>query len=360
MSSLFLLLSLVAADPAAALDELTRDAERKLAEAVVTVMNKRLVSPSGDKHDLFGLAPYHWPNPDDPGGKAVFRDGRVNPEANTDAYDRVAYFRFTDAVLTLSAAYRHTRDERFAAGAARWLRAWLVDPQTRMNPNLNYCQCIVGESKGMPIGIIRGVALVQFTKCEAVLAESRHWSAEDRAAFRQWMAEYLTWLRESELGRAEARAVNNHGTWYDAQVAALALFTGDPELAKATVEGAKKNRIALQIQPDGRQPFEMLRTKSWDYAILNLEGLFTLANVGDAVGVDLWNYQTVDGRSLRKALDFLLPYASGAKKWSARQIVPFDPAALAPLLRRAARAYGEATYTPADETAQSLLIVAFD
>ena len=49
--------------------------------------------------------------------------------------------------------------------------------------------------------------------------------------------------------------------------------------------------IPQEIQPDGRQPFELKRTNSWDYSTFNLQGLFELASIGQHMGMDLWNYK---------------------------------------------------------------------
>lgn len=73
---------------------------------------------------------------------------------------------------------------------------------------------------------------------------------------------------------------------------------------------------------------------------MNLQGFLDLAMLGEHVGIDLWNAETTDGRSIRKALDYLKPFAVNRRPWLHRQIVPFDPEALAPLLLRAARPYG--------------------
>jgi Alginate lyase len=75
-----------------------------------------------------------------------------------------------------------------------------------------------------------------------------------------------------------------------------------------------------------------------------LEALFDATSIADKLGMDLWNYQTPDKRSIRKALDWLLPFAIGAKKWSHQQISAWQPERLAPLLRRAALEYREVSY----------------
>jgi hypothetical protein len=72
--------------------------------------------------------------------------------------------------------------------------------------------------------------------------------------------------------------------------------------------------------------------------------LFDAASIADKLGMDLWNYETQDKRGIRKTLDWLLPFAIGAKKWSYQQISAWQPEKLAPFLRRAALQYREMAY----------------
>src|SRR5256886_13454327 len=151
-------------------------------------------------------------------------------------------------------------------------------------------------------------------------------------------------MQESKNGREESAAKNNHGTYYDVQVVSFALFLRKRDLAVRVLQEARKKRIATQIEPDGRQPLELARTKAWGYSNGNLDGLTELATLGERVGVDLWNFQTHDGRSIRKALDFLTPIAVGAQKWQYQELGGVKPESLFPLMRRAARSYRDKQY----------------
>jgi len=143
-------------------------------------------------------------------------------------------------------------------------------------------------------------------------------------------------------------------------VASLALYTGDNDLARNVLEAVKKRRIDTQIRPDGSQPYELARTKSFGYSVMNLDGFFRLAVMGEKIGVDLWNYESGDGAGLRKALDFLAPYADPANKWPHKQIVPMSRERLFSLLRQGAMAYSDPSYDfladriPKDETFDSI------
>jgi hypothetical protein len=175
-----------------------------------------------------------------------------------------------------------------------------------------------------------------------MLKGSPAWTAGLQHGMEKWFRAYLDWMLTSKNGLEEARAANNHGSWYLAQTAAYALFVDDKKQARAAVRLGRE-RIAKQIEPDGRQPLELTRTKSYSYSLYNLKALFTLAEFGPAVGEDLFAYRTRDGRSLRAALDYMAPYFKADKEWLGIQIKEIkhpDPE-LAALLRRAAIAYRE-------------------
>jgi hypothetical protein len=326
-----------------ALGRLRAEADRALQTPLLTVVEKPQVPPSGDKHDYLSMAPYWWPDPGQPDGKPyISKDGRTNPERSR--YDAPKLSRLSSAVPTLALAYALTGHEPYADHAARLLRAWFLDPKTRMNPNLNFGQFVPGRNDGRGAGIIETRGLIGIVDAVGLLEGLASWAARDTDGMRAWFRDYLTWMRTSPIGRAEAEARNNHGSWYDAQVVAYALFVGDDRLAREVLEAAKGGRIARQVEPDGRQPLELTRTKSLGYCMFNLEALTTLAAFGDRAGVDLWRYRTGDGRSVRTALDWLVPYAIGAKPWPYEQITTPRASGLLLPLRRAAVAYNEPAY----------------
>jgi hypothetical protein len=327
----------------AAVAALEEDAKKAVAMKPTSVMDKTIIPPSGDKHDYMSQAPYWWPDPAKPDGRPyIRRDGERNPEINriTD-HDNLG--RLTSAVSTLGLAFSMTGRDEYAAQAARLVRIWFLDPATRMNPHLNYGQGIPGINEGRGVGIIETRGLPEMLDGLRLLAGSPQWTAADEAGLQSWMGAYLKWLTDSPYGQDEGKNGNNHETWYDVQVASLALYTGQQDVARRTLEGSR-SRIARQIEPDGRQPRELERTRSWDYSEFNLTAFFNLATLGERVGVDLWGYRKADGRSLRQALDFMVAYATGERKWPDPQITDFRPGAIHRVLRRAAVAWKAPTY----------------
>ncbi|MBI5835348.1 MAG: alginate lyase family protein [Armatimonadetes bacterium] len=332
-------------DPA--LTRLRAEADKALAGRPPSVMDKTIVPPSGDKHDYMSMGPYWWPDPAKPDGKPyIRRDGEVNPESRDGAgTDTGALGRMASSVATLALAWYLTGHEPYADRAVELLRVWFLDPATRMNPNLNYGQAIPGITQGRGIGIIDTTSLVPVADALGLLEGARAFTPELRDGLVTWFGAYLKWLRDSRNGQEEARTTNNHRTWYMVQVASMALLTGDTALAKATLEGAKA-QLAHQIQPDGRQPEELARTNSFGYSGMNLTAWFNLAEIGRHADVDLYGYHTDDGRGIRAALDYLLPYIAERSTWPHEQIKALKgpDEGLAGLVCRAARLWPDGKY----------------
>jgi hypothetical protein len=332
----------------AAVARLRAEADQALGRGPFTVMAKRLAPPSGDKHDYMSVAPYFWPDPGRPGGLPyVRRDGERNPQRNSADTDNVAESSMASDVETLALAHFFTGHPPYAEHAARLLRVWFIDPATRMNPNLQFAQAVPGVTPGRPTGIIDTVDLVTLVEAVELLARSGSLPARELEGLRAWFAGYLGWLLDSDNGKREGRASNNHGSWYDVQTCRFALFLDRDQQAREIVERARTQRIGLQIEPDGRQPRELDRTRSLSYSLYNLNALFSLATMGERLGVDLFHFETPDGRSLRRALDFVAPYADPATPWPYRQIGGRDARTLIPLLKQASHAYHEARYDDA-------------
>ncbi len=327
-----------------ALDKLEREAQEAQRVGPFSVVSKSVTPPSGDKHDYMSQAPYFWPDPKTKEGLPyIRRDGERNPEINK-LPDHQSLDRMISAVKTLSLAYYFKGDEAYAIKAEQLVRSWFLDPATRMNPNLQYAQAIPGVNTGRGIGLIETRGLTEVVDAIGLLAGSKAWRDADQRGMEEWFDRFLHWMLESHHGRDEAAAKNNHGTYYDLQTASFALFLGNRELALRILQAVPQKRIAAQIEPDGRQPLELVRTKAWGYSVGNLQGLMSVATLGERLGVDLWNYRTADGRSIRKALDYLAPFALGERKWPYQQLGEWPPQILFPLLRQAAGKYRDQSY----------------
>jgi hypothetical protein len=303
------------------LSSLIEQADRVLDEPAPSVMQKKRMPPSGDMHDYISLGPYWWPDPKkDDGLPWIRRDGRVNPETRGENTDYPAKERFISRVRTLALAAFYADDLKYAQKAVELLNTWFVDPASRMNPHLEFAQGIPGINTGRGIGIIDWNNIGEVATGIQLLHAMNAIDPTTYQTILDWFKDYLNWLQTSEKGIYESQRRNNHGTWYDVQVAGILLFLDKKAEARQLLESVKTNRIATQIEPDGRQPHELARTKSFSYSKMNLRAFMKLVDLGRKVGVDLWNYETPDGRSIQKAQDFLTPYLNNPEKWEYPQL----------------------------------------
>jgi hypothetical protein len=328
---------------APALAELERDAKSALRAGPYSVVEKTNIPPSGDKHDYMSIGPYFWPDPASSNGLPYVRhDGKRNPANRTS--DRRALGSMIGTVETLALAWYFTGEEVYAKKATELLRTWFLDPATRMNPNFQFAQAVPGVNTGRGTGLIEMAGMTSLIDAVGLLAGSKSWTDTDQQGVQQWFTQFVHWMQESKNGRDEAAAKNNHGTYYDLELSVFALFIGKNEIATNILHAVPTKRIARQIEPDGRQPLELARTNAWGYSVGNLRGLTSLAQVGDRLGVDLWYYETSDGRSIRKGLDCLISFATGEREWLPGRSGEPSLQSLATPLRFAATKYPDAKY----------------
>lgn len=286
--------------------------------------------PTGDVHDFFTIGKYAFPNPNTIDGLPYIRkDGLVNPESRGEKYDLERYEQTIERVKILTLAWFYRDEELYAAKAVEFVRVWFLNSQTKMNPNFECAAALPGVYDGMAIGIIFGAKLVDFLDYIRLLSLSRYWTKKDDDSLKKWFADYMTWLKTSELGLEESKAKNNHITWYLAQMAASAAYNGDKEFVKEMIDEGKR-QINLQIAmndsvfPDGSMPLELKRNQSFLYSLYGLEGFCALAGCGKMFGYDLWHYETVEGKSMENAFEFLIPFLSGEKTWPYESLSSID------------------------------------
>lgn len=142
------------------------------------------------------------------------------------------------------------------------------------------------------------------------------WTKSDMKNFVAWNKKFYTYLANSTFGVQEVAQSNNHGTFADMQLAALALFVGDKVGATTIAKAAKSKRIDVQIAANGSQPQELARTRSFHYSNFDLVAYTRLAQIAAKVGVDLWWYKGAKGQSIMKAVEFVVPAASGKANWT--------------------------------------------
>jgi hypothetical protein len=307
----------------ASLKKLLLQANSFLSKSPRSVIDKTQMPASGDKQDYLSLSAYDWPDPTKPNGLPyILHDGIVNPEAYSSNFDRHNFDDMMYRVKILSLAYYFTDNTRYATKAEELLRVWFLNNNTSMNPHLKYAGMEPGKNNGSWSGVMDANNLPDVTDAIGLIHHSPAWTKQDQQGMEIWFSKYLDWLLTSDAGRRQELAINNHWTWYDVQISSIALFLNRTDIAKGILQTNPYKLISIQIKPDGRQPFELKRTNSWDYSLFNLQGLFKLASIGEHVGIDVWNYKNPQGAGLLAALNYLLPYSIKNQSWPYPQINP--------------------------------------
>jgi hypothetical protein len=283
---------------------------------------KGLNVPAG-RNDYVSEAPYWFPDPKNPGGPYIRRDGEHNETRFTGNSNDLR--SMATAVLSLGMG-------AFCAGAAgcvehgaKALAVWFVDPETRMNPHLQYGQMIRGVNTGRGAGSIDTQYLIHAAQGVVLLELAGGFPSEISSGVRNWYSDYVRWMTTSAHGQSEQKAGNNHATWWTTQVAAYSTFTANEALRRFAWARFRDYLVLAEIQPDGSCPREEERTKSLHYSSMNLDSFALLCRLAQLDGVDLWHFRTSRGIGVNTAFDYLLPYTLQPATWKQKQIDDYDP-----------------------------------
>ncbi len=332
--------------------EVLEEGNAALSYTADPVTNKTQIPPSKDMHDYLSYAPYRWPDPSKADGLPwIARDGIINPVSRDNDTDFNRKDQFFDAIGKLTWTYYFSGDNKYAEKAIDLIKVWYLDPETRVNPNINFGQGVPGVADGRKAGVHEWgnqsnvITALQMFEFDGVLPE------DIKTGMKSWLSEYLNWLTTDTMAISAGFTRQNHANHYNYQVVGLMMYLGKNEEAKAVVEEAKKSRIEDQILPDGSQPREMGRTKSVHYATLNLWSMTELTLMGRKLGVDLWAYETQDGRSLKNAYAYLANFVLNPEAWPERQITEGGAQKaieqnLTPLFSKASTVLGTALIDP--------------
>lgn len=284
-----------------------------LRERPITIAAFRAERSAGGRHDFYSEGDYWWPDPKNPDGPYIQRDGETNPRnfvAHRDAMRRLSVI-----VPALTAAWEITGDPRYARHAVDHLRAWFVAESTRMNPHLLYGQAIKGVVTGRGIGIIDTVHLVEVARAIAELERLGGLRGRDLATMKAWFREYLTWISTHPYGIAERKATNNHSVAWALQAAEFARLVGDTASLGVTRRFFTDTILPRQMAADGSFPRELGRTKPYGYSLFQLDLMAMLTESLSTPRDDLWQFATPDGRSMWRALEFMYPYILDTRAW---------------------------------------------
>tara|TARA_R110002051_G_scaffold117599_2_gene191238 strand:- start:29 stop:1171 length:1143 start_codon:yes stop_codon:yes gene_type:complete len=279
----------------------------------ITVVASIAPRSAGGIHDFYSEGDYWWPDPQQPKGPYIRKDGLTNPD-NFVAH-REAMIRFSQISGALSCAYILTHHKKYAEKVAMHLRAWFIDEQTLMNPNLRYGQAIMGRFEGRGIGIIDTIHLIEVAQSVTAIADAGVLSEVELKTIKQWFSTYLKWMTTHPYGIAERDNGNNHSVCWVMQVAVFADVVGDEKLKSYCIKMYKEVVLPHQMQENGSFPQELARTKPYGYSLFTLDAMTTICQVLSTPEDNLFTYQTPDGKSIAKGISFMYPYTKNKNTW---------------------------------------------
>jgi Alginate lyase len=300
----------------------------------------------GTPHDFYSEAEDYWPDPSNPEGPFVSHTGQPNPDAFTAHRD--ALLNFGMCVPALTAAFVVTSESRYAQQAVAHLRAWFVDPETRMTPSLMYGQTIRPAKNGRPEGVVEAVHLAEVVQCIPFLANSEAFTDADRAAVQKWFADYVEWLNSSRLAGLARDTKSHLGTSWLLQAAVIAHLNEIKDDAPLTTlrHQYKSSSIRAQILADGTFPRELSTPNPYRNTLFNLDMFAGVCLLLSTRFESVWDYELQDGPGMRTVVARLFPYIGDRGAWPYRadaahfNDLPIRP----PSLLFAARAYNRPEY----------------
>src|SRR5436190_6450429 len=155
-----------------------------LKEEPVTVTASHCERSAGGNHDFFSEGDYWWPDPKNPDGPYIQKDGMTNPD-NFVAH-RHAMIRLNEIVGTMGSAHILTGEEQYVRHALKHLKAWFVDEDTKMNPNLLYGQAIKGKATGRSTGVIDTIHFVEVARGALLMSKSKAFPKQDFDQIKSW------------------------------------------------------------------------------------------------------------------------------------------------------------------------------
>ncbi|QEM06033.1 alginate lyase family protein [Mucilaginibacter rubeus] len=305
----------------------------------VTVTATSSPRSAGGKHDFFSEADYFWPDPKNPDGAYINRDGMTNPDNFVE--HRKAMIRFSKIIGALASAYKITGDVKYVNQAVIHLKAWFIDPETLMNPSLWFAQAVKGQFTGRNYGIIDTIHLMEVA--QGIIVMEKAMDAETTAAVKKWFTDYTNWLMTSKPGMQERDVKNNHATCWAMQVASFAKLCKNEVVLDSVRVRYKTILLPRQMGTDGSFPLEMARTKPYGYSIFNLDAMTMLCQILSSPQDNLWNFETPDGKSIKKGISYLYPFVADKSKWTLKpDVMYWDNWPIAqPFLLFGANAYHE-------------------
>jgi hypothetical protein len=300
-------------------DRIIKAAEDYLAKIPVPLTTMRCKRSPGTMHDFYSEADEYWPDPAKPDANYLQRKGSANPEAFTAHRDALLHLSIW--VPALVAAYVLEKEERYAEGAMRHLRAWFIDPLTSMTPRLLYAHVVLPAKTGRFEGILQSVHLAEVAQSIPFLLNAESFNKNDADGITKWFGAYFDWLSSSQLAGLARDQKDHHGSSWLLQTTAfmrlrLALLPNADDTPLGELRHRYKSvTIRAQITADGTFPHELSTPNPYRLSLFNLDMLAAICLLLYTPFDSVWEYDLQDGPGMRASIARHFPYIKDKGAW---------------------------------------------
>lgn len=276
---------------------------------------------SGDKHNYESLSIYWWPDPKNPDGPYVARDGEYNPEYKKYDYPRL--LKLKDNLVTCSKAFFLTDESCYYDFFCRQLDTWFIDSETCMTPNFEYCQFIPGRNngRGNPQGMADTYNFNDMLESIRLVNAVKSIGKERMNTLKNWFSDFAYWMQTSDYGKKAQGFKNGQLLTFDTTLYNMFVFTGQKSARKAIFKAFPAKRINRQIEYDGKMPEELKRTKALSYTVSALQRYVDFISLAKADGKRLPKESLA---RIQKAFDYIMPLTSNRSSFPYSEIGDWD------------------------------------
>ncbi len=229
---------------------------------------------------------------------------------------------FSATVACLSAAFALTNEPNYVVRAGQHVRASLLTPTTRLQPNFDHAGCDATSNTenaasrtGTPAGIVDLLPLAELARALVFLLDSPALASEEWEAVHAWFKAAHDWLNSNRAALIARDRKDHRGSAWLLLAAAFARFGRDENALEAYRKLFRKPTLRNQIRTDGVFPQEVATANPYRNTLFNFDLLAGACQLLNSPFDPLWTYELIDSVGLRMVAAYLYPVVAHPERW---------------------------------------------
>ena len=203
--------------------QILENAQNYLQGDILTLNTYPAKRSSGKLQDYYSEGITWWPNPSDTSLPYQIREGSINPDAFLEHRDLL--LRASEYISGLTAVYLENGNTIYAERALEHVRAWFIDPKTRMQAHMKFAQAIPNRRSGRDVGIYESLALVEIIQSLNYLQDFLNES--EKSKLKLWFVEFSEFLVDHSMGMSIRMRNDTYSAAWLLQITAIARYLND-------------------------------------------------------------------------------------------------------------------------------------